>query len=133
MSESQNPRAPHMKASEKVTIRSSGASHWMCGVANGRRRCEARVTLKALRTTAAFLGNGITVVVFHNFCSTPSRRELLNIDVTGPACCCAKSPRANFIPPSGFVYFNVRKWPFSNFHTDGVLGWQWITDVKYRM
>ena len=38
-----------------------------------------------------FLGNGITVAVFHNFGSTPSRRELLNIDVTGPASCCAKS------------------------------------------
>ena len=30
-----------------------------------------------------FLGNGIIVAVFHNFGSTPSRRELLNIDVTG--------------------------------------------------
>ena len=27
VSESQNPRAAHIKASEKVTIRSSGASH----------------------------------------------------------------------------------------------------------
>ena len=38
-----------------------------------------------------FLGNGMTVAVFHNFGSTPSRRELLNIDVTGPDSCCAKS------------------------------------------
>ena len=38
-----------------------------------------------------FLDNGITVAVFHNFGSTPSRREILNIDVTGPASCCAKS------------------------------------------
>ena len=42
-----------------------------------------------------FLGNGITVAVFHNFGSTPSRRELLNIDVTGPASCCAKSLTIN--------------------------------------
>ena len=55
VSESQNPRAAHIKASEKVTIRSSGASHWMSGVANGRRRCEVRVTLKALRNKAAAL------------------------------------------------------------------------------
>ena len=43
-----------------------------------------------------FLGNGITVAVFHNFGSTPSRRELLNIDVTGPASCCAKSFTIHF-------------------------------------
>ena len=28
-----------------------------------------------------FLGNGITVAVFHNFGNTPSRIEILNIDV----------------------------------------------------
>ena len=38
-----------------------------------------------------FLGNGITVAVFHNLGSTPSRRELFNIDVAGPASCCANS------------------------------------------
>ena len=39
----------------------------------------------SLDSGGRFLGNGyITVGVFQNFGGTPSRRELLNIDVTGP-------------------------------------------------
>ena len=45
----------------------------------------------SMDSCGGYLGNGITIAVFHNFGSTPSRRELLNIDVTGPASCCAKS------------------------------------------
>ncbi len=37
-----------------------------------------------------FSGNGRPVAVFHNFGSTPSRRDLLNIDVIGPDSCWAK-------------------------------------------
>ena len=69
------------------------------------------IGLKSYSTDSGgcFLGNTITVAVFHNFGSTPSRRKPLDIDATDPPRCCAQTLNTavsmrNLIRPSGLVY-----------------------------